>query len=363
MEAVVKKYKYWTDAEIMEDAKKYKTRSEWQYAKKSGYRRAKARGFLEEACAHMPLPPEAWTDERIIEDAKKYSSKKEWQNNSSSGYSLAHKKGLVDIACAHMTQGLKKWTNEDLAAEASKYDTLIDWVNNSKSSYATAYRRGIVKEISSHMKPASRVRIWTEDAILKDALRFDSKSIWKKESPGGYYAALDKGLMNLASMHMTSSNKTWSKEEILADAAKYSTIHEWRSESSLGYSAAHRHDLLSEATAHMVPSERKSAADVIYIWRAVGWAFNGKCVYKIGLTSSRRKKARLTKGKRSADAEVDIILMIKVPSGGAYKIEKELLSIGDNPKYSGFDGCTEFRAMSEAQLQVAIETATKYACT
>jgi hypothetical protein len=104
-----------------------------------------------------------------------------------------------------------------------------------------------------------------------------------------------------------------------------------------------------------------STADVIYIWRAVGWSFDEKPVYKIGLTSKRSDQERIDYVTKSAQCEAEIVLMVEVSAGSAFVIEGELLKMGINPKYSGFNGCTEFRALSDEELCAAITFATKKA--
>jgi len=155
--------------------------------------------------------------------------------------------------------------------------------------------------------------------------------------------------------------RSWTDAELIADAAKYSTRTDWKRESS-AYFVAQSRGILGICCASMALNYKATTADIIYIWRVVGWSFNGEQVYKIGVTSKRLKDERIKQVAKAAECEADLVLMIEVPAGDAYEIERNLLTLGYDPKFDGFDGATEMRAMSEAQLQVAIETAVKHAC-
>jgi hypothetical protein len=91
----------WTKELCIEDAKKYKTRTEWCMKSHCTYESARKNGYLDECCTHMPKkerkPRGYWTKERCIEDAKQYKTKKEWQIKSLSAYATASKNGWVRI--------------------------------------------------------------------------------------------------------------------------------------------------------------------------------------------------------------------------------------------------------------------------
>ncbi len=52
------------------------------------------------------------------------------------------------------------------------------------------------------------------------------------------------------------------------------------------------------------------------------------------------------------DAEIVILANV---NGKATEVEKSLLAIGADPKYAGFNGASEFRAMTATQLNRAID--------
>ena len=98
----------WSKERALVDAKKYKTRKEWDKAS-HGYAYARLNNFLDEACFHM-LRENAWTKSRkrkwekamVIEDAKKYKRPGEWKKNSPSAYAISLRSGWHAEATEHM---------------------------------------------------------------------------------------------------------------------------------------------------------------------------------------------------------------------------------------------------------------------
>jgi hypothetical protein len=110
-ESKIKPQGYWTKDRVLQSAKKYKTQAEWNKAETSAVGVASKKGWIKEATAHMsPSRPNRmangyWTKERVMEDAKKFSSKTEWQKTSRAAVSKAYKMGWMDEAIA-LTQKL-----------------------------------------------------------------------------------------------------------------------------------------------------------------------------------------------------------------------------------------------------------------
>jgi len=94
---------------VLEEAKKYKTRSEWMKGSSKTYRFALAHGLADVATKHMTFVTEhgKWTKDKIIESAKQYIRQSEWRANESSAYAIAHRKGWFAEATAHMIKHRK----------------------------------------------------------------------------------------------------------------------------------------------------------------------------------------------------------------------------------------------------------------
>jgi len=110
---------YWTLERCMEDASKYRHRTEWNRANQSAYNAARQNGWKEQCCAHMNpassdgirKPYGYWTLERCIEDASQHKTKDEWRKASKNACLIASRNGWTDQCCGHM-EGFKGSDND-----------------------------------------------------------------------------------------------------------------------------------------------------------------------------------------------------------------------------------------------------------
>ncbi len=158
MTPYVKSNRYWTKERCMEEALKYETKKEWRENSNSSYNITKKNGWFYECTSHM-IPyvksNRYWTKERCIKEVLKYETKKEWRENSAGSYGAAKKNMWLDECTSHMTPHVKPngyWTKERCMEEALKYDFKVDWKKNSGSSYSLARRYGWFDECIAHMK-------------------------------------------------------------------------------------------------------------------------------------------------------------------------------------------------------------------
>jgi len=243
-----------------------------------------------------------------------------------------------------------KWTDDDLIADAQRFNTKRAWQVGSSSKYSTALRRKLIERACAHMTIERRVNVTTDD-IMRDALKYTTRSEWQYKSSSFYTIARRRELLEAACAHMDAKRKLWSTDDVLNDAKNFSSRTEW-ARNSKSYVIAQRRGLLKVASSHMKKVDGKDN-DAIYIWKAIGWTYNGEQVYKVGVTSARLDDVRIKQVTKAADVEAEIVMLAKV-NGMATRLEVALKSIGHDPKYVGFDGCSEFRAMSDDQLKQAL---------
>jgi hypothetical protein len=79
---------YWTKERCIEEAKKYETKAEWERGNSSSHTSARKSNWFNECCLHMIKPKAAgyWTKELCIEEAKKYKTRTEWAQKSVGSY-------------------------------------------------------------------------------------------------------------------------------------------------------------------------------------------------------------------------------------------------------------------------------------
>jgi very-short-patch-repair endonuclease len=150
----------WTEEECLRDAKKYKTVKEWTTKSPSGYQAAFKKGWKESCTSHMVrmlTPKNYWTLERCKEDAKKYKTKSEWSRAKPSGYAVAVSRGWIAECCSHMEDGrinLSKrlWTYEKCIELSKTCKTRAEFKSLSGSAYLRARVEGWLEDCCRHMK-------------------------------------------------------------------------------------------------------------------------------------------------------------------------------------------------------------------
>jgi len=128
-----------------------------------------------------------------------YTSAASWCKDNRGDYISALRQGHLEAICEHYGWKIPKknkpkgyWTNEKIIEEALKYNSPVDWMNNSGSSYTLALKdKELFDRCISHMNGGHKPRgYWTEEIIIKSALKYATKKEWKAESGASYGQAL-----------------------------------------------------------------------------------------------------------------------------------------------------------------------------
>jgi len=188
-------------------------------------------------------------------EKSQYKSLSEWQQEHPAAYSAAFRKGLLEKMCEHFDWNRKKpvgyWTLEKCKEDALKYETKTEWRKNSQG-YDSSIKNNWIDECCGHMQ--SR-RDWTLDVCKQDALKYKTKSEWKKSiDKGGYGAALKNGWLDECCGHMERVFKPvgyWTLETCKEDALKYNTRNEWKKSHGYVYQFARENEWLEECCVHM----------------------------------------------------------------------------------------------------------------
>jgi hypothetical protein len=98
----------WTKEEILLDARKYEFLKDWRRNSPSAYAIALRNGWLNDVSNHLKrkvVARNSWTKEQVIAEASKYTSRTEWAKNHSRTYKAALRNGWDKEACIHMLRG------------------------------------------------------------------------------------------------------------------------------------------------------------------------------------------------------------------------------------------------------------------
>lgn len=86
---------YWTKGRCRKEAKKFKTRTDFNKYASWAYRVAKKNGWLEEY-HWLEITNHKWNDESVMEVAKKYTNRKAFRHGDRGAFNYAQRNGLLD---------------------------------------------------------------------------------------------------------------------------------------------------------------------------------------------------------------------------------------------------------------------------
>lgn len=190
----------WNPQAIEQEAKKYKTFSEFKQHSPAAYSKAREFGILEEVGKHMPALQKQWNDETVALEAKKYKTKTEFQQNASGAFSYAHKNHIINEITAHM-QKTRRWSAETILDAAATCKSISEFHHNYGAAYNKAKILGILEDIRAII-PRERHQNWTKEECQVEALKYKTRNEFRKGSGSAYMAAHRKGWLNSVCYHM-----------------------------------------------------------------------------------------------------------------------------------------------------------------
>lgn len=192
---------YWTYEKYKEEAKKYKSRTEFATDSPIAYSAARHDKKLDDVCSHMDvLRRKTLTKEECRAIAKKYNTISELQRGDMAVNNAIWRNGWRKELCSHMKGPLEEWTEERLTEEAKKYKHKIDFLNGNQSAYTVAAKKGILDKICSHMEP------------LGDLYK---RAIYAFEFPDNYvYVGLTSNIERRIQQHLNSNSYSAVREHL-----------------------------------------------------------------------------------------------------------------------------------------------------
>lgn len=147
----------WTKDKCKEESLKYNVRNDFAKNSYCAYNMSRKRKWLDEICSHMyeiKKPKGYWTKEKCKEEALKYNNTKELKQNNPSVYDIITTNNWYDELCDHMINKRKRnnyWTKEKCKEEALKYNSRSDFQKNSTRAYIKSRQNGWLNDFCSHM--------------------------------------------------------------------------------------------------------------------------------------------------------------------------------------------------------------------
>jgi predicted GIY-YIG superfamily endonuclease len=293
---------YWTRERILDEALKYKTKQEWALRSPGSYDAAKGiPNLYKEATKHMVLVGSKFkrclysitiqreklvyigltfnlkqrvtahlNTKRFVNLIKKYGRgalkiKQETEyleSNFAAKLEIVliknfRKDGwnVLNIARGGSLGGTTiKWTEKNILISLENQKSFKDWRENHPSGYSALLKNKKLKEKVHSTLPRGSTLKWTKGLIIKEALKFKTRSEWARKSYGSYVAAKRFGILEEVSKHMVVLRKAPTNNRIIEDGSNYKTRGEWKENSGSIYAYALKDkELFRIATAHMKP--------------------------------------------------------------------------------------------------------------
>ena len=202
---------YWQNEEhVIEESKKYKTRTAFHKGCHAAYDFANKNGLWSKMPWIVSLRKEHdyWTKEQVVEEAKKYGSKTDFKKSSSTAYAKAVKYHWIDEMTWLLSDSKPSgyWQEkQNVISEGQKYTSRSDFRWGNYSAYRSALDNGWIDEMTWFERPINYNFKWSKESVFEEAHKYTTRGAFKKGAPAAYKVAREKGW--LPNMIWLSSNR------------------------------------------------------------------------------------------------------------------------------------------------------------
>lgn len=250
--------RYWTKEKIFEDVLKYKIRTEWHRASPSAVDAAKKLGIYKDATKHMFYAGSRFRRcvYTILLPKQKLAYIGLTFNFKRRSYEHLQTKRFKDLITFYGRESIemKKITEYLDIEEAVKYEAKL--INDFKIDGWKMLNKTVGGEVGATAKK------WTREKILETTIGYNSFRKWREDNEKAYNAVRHMGVGNLLKeirkilpedYWNRKIIRKWTKEAVLKEALKFKTRSQWLKFSEYSYHAAKRYKCFEEAVRHMKP--------------------------------------------------------------------------------------------------------------
>ncbi len=293
MKKLIKPPNYWTYERCKEEALKYKSRTEFSIGCYGAYNKARKENWLDDICSHMILMGN-WYNRCIysyeFSDHYVYvgltynlDKRQKDRDNDKKDQVTKHinetnliplKKQLtnyIDVDKASILEGFYvkkyknegwnilniaktgaigssyiKWTYDNCKEEALKYKSKTDFKKYSSGCYTKAYQNNWLNDICSHMIPTQKPKYyWTFKRCKEEAIKFKTKSEFKLKSNSAYLISCRNSWINDICSHMINRpNKIWTFDTCKEESLRHKNKTDFRNNCRGAYNISYKNNWL-----------------------------------------------------------------------------------------------------------------------
>ena len=279
---MINKQNKWTKEKVIEESKKYSSRTEFCHSAKGAYVAAQKHGWLSEMPWLKYTRRQAWTKEEVIAEARKYTTVKEFVAKATGAYQAALKNDWMrDLSW--LNYGSKSWTRETVIAESRKYKTRTEFSKGSMGAYLYAKKHNILDEMT--WLPLLVHSKWTKEECVEESKKYTTRKDFSEHSSGAYTAALKNGWLEEMDWLDTSVREPYTRDEVLSIARQYTTKIAFRRAVPNVYNCAQKKGWLEDITWFIVSPKYDRHNYCIYVYTDE----EEKVAY-VGLTVDKKRR-------------------------------------------------------------------------
>ena len=315
------------------------------------------------------------TVEELHARALAHQTRSQLYKHDMSAYMSAKRQGLLDTLYPYLGVAPAPLTFEQLQIRAAQFTRRVDFKRGDDSAYKSAIRQGFIDALFPKkvkppkplkeprpvkpQKPKRKLRRLSHGVVSEIASQYVSRTGFENADKSACNYARKHGL--LVSLFPEKKYAAGTTDLFIerarlvhGDRYDYSQVSYTRHKVKVPILCGEHGEFWQRPSSHL--AGRGCAKcwsfdnNAFYLKRALGCFFNGLPVYKVGVTSTRLGLSRLKRQGAKCDIEHEVVIPPAAVIGSATDIEVFALSLGYNPKFVGFDGCTEYRAYSDGDL-------------
>lgn len=200
----------------------------------------------------------------------------------------------------------ESWTERKLSDEALKFQHRNDFKKESPKAYDRARKLKLLDVICFHMTPQRET--WTLKMIQEEANKYTRRIDFQKFSQKAYDAARHHGILDNVCIHMISERIQWNDKLVIEEARKFNSKKEFKQNSIVAYRYACEKKIMKEITAHMAISRKEWSKESIF---NEAKKFKTRAEFQIG-SRSAYNAARNAKILDEVCAHMDIVGSLRV---------------------------------------------------
>ena len=175
-----------------------------------------------------------WNDDNIREEAKKYKTKTEFYKGNRGAHDYAKRHNMLNELFENVRT---YWTDETVREEAKKYKSKTEFSKAKPGAYEYACNHNLIDDLFE-----SNLTYWNEDLVRREANKYKSKSEFLKGCPGGHQYAKKHHMLD----ELFGKSVHWNDELVRKEVKKYKTKTEFKNKNGSAYMYAWRNHILDD---------------------------------------------------------------------------------------------------------------------